>query len=278
MPIDAYSPCPGGLDRKIKFCCADLLGELQKIDRMIEGQQYLACLRHIERLQEHGQQRACLLAIKAQLLRETEQWEAAQAHLTAFLQRFPDNPVALAESAIVRALREGGRAGLAALQQLFGTAGAHLPAVTPRAIGVVAGALLADGHLWVAGRAMLQLQMTLDPDNQSALQALLQVNSSPHLPLVLKSELPWTEPPANAPWKARFEEALEPLRWAHWQGVADRLTALAAEVPDAPVIWHYLAMVRGWLADDAGWIAALRKLASLPIRRMTPSMQKRQPC
>ena len=39
MPIDAYSLCPGGTGKKIKFCCPDFLGELQQIDKMLEGKQ-----------------------------------------------------------------------------------------------------------------------------------------------------------------------------------------------------------------------------------------------
>ena len=64
MAIDAYSLCPGGTGKKIKFCCGDFLAELQKIDRMIEGEQYLACLQHIDHLMAQGpsQDRACLLA------------------------------------------------------------------------------------------------------------------------------------------------------------------------------------------------------------------------
>ena len=54
MAIDAYSPCPGGTGKKIKFCCGgDFLPELQKIDRMIDGEQYLACLQHIDHLMAH---------------------------------------------------------------------------------------------------------------------------------------------------------------------------------------------------------------------------------
>ena len=29
MALDSYSPCPGGRDKKIRFCCPDLLKELQ---------------------------------------------------------------------------------------------------------------------------------------------------------------------------------------------------------------------------------------------------------
>ena len=48
MPIDPYSPCPGGTGKKIKFCCPDLVTELEKIQRMLEGEQRAACLEHIE--------------------------------------------------------------------------------------------------------------------------------------------------------------------------------------------------------------------------------------
>ena len=149
MPIDAYSLCPGGIDRKVKFCCADLLAELQKIDRMVEGEQYLACLQHIDRLQEQGRPRACLLATKALLLRTTGQAEAAEANLQVFREHFPDNPVALAEAAILQAVNEGGRAGLATLQQLFATPHEHLPSRVYEALGVVAEALMEDEE-WIA--------------------------------------------------------------------------------------------------------------------------------
>ena len=42
MAINAYSSCPGGTGKKIKFCCGDLLDEFEQIERMVDGQQYLA--------------------------------------------------------------------------------------------------------------------------------------------------------------------------------------------------------------------------------------------
>ena len=50
---------------------------------------------------------------------------------------------------------------------------------------------------------------------------------------------------------------------ADWQTAAERLTALAADVPGEPVIWRNLATLRGWLADNAGCIEALHKYAAL---------------
>ena len=106
MAIDAYSLCPGGTGKKIKFCCGDFLAELQKIDRMVEGEQYLACLKHIDHLleQEPGRDRACLLATKCVLLRATRSARGRpQAAAAAFLAKHPDNQIALAELAMLAA-------------------------------------------------------------------------------------------------------------------------------------------------------------------------------
>ena len=51
MPIDAYSPCPCGTGKKIKFCCsADIVEDLGKILRMMEGDQRKAALDAVDKL------------------------------------------------------------------------------------------------------------------------------------------------------------------------------------------------------------------------------------
>jgi hypothetical protein len=64
MSLDPYSPCPGGTGKKIKFCCDDLVGELDKIERMVEGEQFVACLDHVTKLDEKQPGRPCLLSWK----------------------------------------------------------------------------------------------------------------------------------------------------------------------------------------------------------------------
>ena len=50
MAIDPYAACPGGTGKKVKFCCDDLTGDLEQIDRLIEGDQISAALEQVERL------------------------------------------------------------------------------------------------------------------------------------------------------------------------------------------------------------------------------------
>src|SRR4029079_6578136 len=117
MPIDPSPPCPGGTGKKIKFCCSDLVGELDKIQRMLEGDQRADCLDHIERLEGKYPARACELASKAMLEAQLGQEAKAEATLATFSQKYPDNPVALAEKATLLATKEGSLAGIGPLQE-----------------------------------------------------------------------------------------------------------------------------------------------------------------
>ena len=67
MPVDPYAICPCGSGKKLKFCCSDLVGEIEKIHRMIEGEQPRAALRHVDQTLATHPGRASLLDLKATL-------------------------------------------------------------------------------------------------------------------------------------------------------------------------------------------------------------------
>lgn len=263
MSLEAYSLCPGGTGKKIKFCCGDFLPELQKIDRMIEGEQYLACLQHVEKLlaQPSSHDRACLLATRCELLRLNGQYDAARAAVEQFVAKFPDNQVALAESAIAAA-PQNSRTSLDWQQRAMAAAAGRLEARTYEAMSVTAGALVRDGFP-VPARALMQLQTYLSKDDAEARHVLSVLCRSRDIPVFLREDLPFGSPPNEAAWKDRFSESLRPTIYGDWRTAVERLSALAAEVPGEPVIWRGLATLRGWLADNVGAAEALRKYAAL---------------
>lgn len=264
MPIDTYSLCPCGTGKKVKFCCPDLLGELQRIDRMLEGEQTLACLEHIERLQRRDPERACLLAIKGLLLRATGRWEDARANAATFADKHPDNPTALAELTIVTAGEQDGSAVMGTLQRALAVADGAIQSRLYEAIGVVARVLLSEQQ-WLAARGLLQLQTAIDREDGQPVQMLVELNRSANVPLLLKDIRPLPSCPDDVPWKPRFEEAMVPAKTGKWQAAAEKLALLAQEVGTSPVIWRTLATFRGWLADTPGCIEALQKLAALDV-------------
>ena len=264
MALDAYSLCPGGTGKKIKFCCPDFVSELEKIDRMIEGEQFIACIQHIDQHEQKGQYRACLMSIKSELLRVTSQIDGAGAYAADFIERFPQSSTAWSEAALLSAVSEGGQAGMSKLQRAIALCDGNIQSRVYEAAAVVANVLIQEGR-WGAGRALLQFLSTLDPEDRDVMERLIYLNRSAEIPVLLKSDAAILPCPPDAPWRARFEAAVAPLKKAQWQEAADRLTTLAAEVVDAPAVWSNLALVRGWLADEAGAREALEKFAELAV-------------
>src|SRR5271165_3549912 len=147
MALDAYSLCPGGTGKKIKFCCPDFVPELEKIDRMIEGEQFIACLQHINQFEEKGQYRACLLAIKSELLRATGQVEGLPAYVASFVERFPQNSTAWSEAALVSATSESAHEGLRKLQRAIELCDGNFQNRVYEAAFVIANILVQE-HYW----------------------------------------------------------------------------------------------------------------------------------
>ncbi|HEY4760184.1 MAG TPA: hypothetical protein VIH42_06360, partial [Thermoguttaceae bacterium] len=265
MAIDVYSQCPGATGKKIKFCCSDFISELEKIDRMIEGEQFAACLQHIDRLREQPENhdRQCLLAYQAMLLRATGQVQAAQTHAAYFLEKYPTNQLALAEAAMLAAGRDDA-AAMNFLQRSFAQAKGSWSWRTYQAAEILTEVYLHQGR-WLPARSLLQFLLLVDKKNENVLQMLTELFRSPEIPLLLKEDPRFPSPPKNAAWKDRYAKALESTTYGDWLGTEQNLTALASEAPDSPAIWRSLATLRGWLADASGCIAALRKYAALDI-------------
>ncbi len=152
MPIDPYSPCPGGTGKKVKFCCADLVQELDKVQRMLEGEQPLAGLDHVRKLDEQYPGRACLQSIRLSLENAVGDHAAAETTLSKFLSAHPGNPVALAEKALFVASHEDPIKGIGWLQQAIEACGTEMPVRVYDAIGTLAIMLLSARHIAPARR------------------------------------------------------------------------------------------------------------------------------
>lgn len=264
MPLDAYSLCPGGTGKRIKFCCKDMLPELQHVERMIEGEQHHACVQHIDTLEKKYPERACLWSIKCQLLRALGDVDTLQGTVARFVAKHPDNVIALSEQAMLTAVEETGRQGVALLQKALTLSGAEVPGRLYEALGVVAEVLLSEGEV-IAARALLLLQTAIHREETRPFEMAMQISASPRVPLLLRDDPDLDECPADVQWKAAFQEALAPVAQGFWAAAVERLSALTARTGDAPAVWRNLARLKSWLADSEGAAAAYRKYASISV-------------
>ena len=261
MALDPYQPCLCGSGKKLKFCCGDLAPEVEKISRMIAGEQYAAALKHLRAITAKHPERVTLLGMLAMLETNQEEFEAARKTLDTLIVKQPENPRGWAELAILEAVSANGKAAVEPLQRALETAEMEISARLYLAIGVVGQALFEQGEVWAA-RAHFSLQSSMAPqDDHRPGMMLMELQRGEGIPLLMKSDYSPPEPPADAPWKAEFVAAIEQSFYGRWRAAERKLTSLAQKHADAPQIWRSVADLRSNLADNEGAVEALRRFA-----------------
>jgi hypothetical protein len=263
-PIDSYAYCPCGSGKKLKFCCHDIADEMGKIQDMLQGGQRAACLDYIESIEKKFPDRAYLVTTKALLQSALGSQGAALATLENFLAKEPNNSVALAEHGLVTATLKGPIAGVASIQKALEAGKEALSGRVVASVERLGEMLMMDGQV-MAARGHFMLSYTMNPNDEQSLQMLARFFGAPNIPLPLKNEQTLVPAPEGVAWKAEFDTAIDGARRGLWQSTADKLAVIAEQNPTASEPWRNLAILRGWLADTQGSIAALRKLSTLDI-------------
>lgn len=263
MSIDRYSSCPGGTGKKIKFCCADLVSDLDKVARMVQGRQNASCLELLSQLEARYGNRACLLAVKLSLEQGMKNQTAALSTLRRFLESHPDNPIALAELAVEQVRRGELLSGLHNLQRAVRGSGSELPHPVFTAMGRMAEQFLHAGHMLPA-RGLLLLQSSINRANtEQAREMLARLTASPAVPVLFKDSMPFDTAAPGVSWANDFNSALGLATRAQWQQAAELWTALTSVAGDAPRLWRNLGIVRGYMGDYTGAAHAWRQYAGL---------------
>lgn len=252
MSLDVYSYCPAGTGKKIKFCCPNNWQDLEKVSRLIEGEQFRAALQLVDQLLAKQPGRACLWSYKTVLERASGNLASALAAADEFFSRFPDNPVALAERVIALALQDDPRAALPVLEQSLQ---ASVDAKAPLATRQIEAMLLLMRRLTELGEVpavmywITWVEMYL-PSLGSEIQSLKRQLAEYHeQPLLLR------EPPILLPIKVP-EDASPEYRLAAVLVNGGRLTEARRVLrdwiqarPESPLPWYLLGMCSLWQAD-----------------------------
>jgi tetratricopeptide (TPR) repeat protein len=265
MAVDPYAPCPCGSGKKLKFCCSDLVGEIEKIHRMIEGDQPRAALRHTEQTLARFPRRASLLDLKATIALSLGEVDSARDTAEQFVQAHPDSPIAQACHAMWLSAAGRAREAVDALQRALELTDRELPHRVYEAIGAVGRALLASGHV-MAAQAHLWLQASIaPPDDKRALEMLVSLNRYAGLPLLLRDRLrlaPW---PADASWRGEAEEASRQSDRGRWRRAVDLIDGLGQQYGAEPALVYNRAVIGGWLGDERALVAGLHAFAELDV-------------
>ena len=265
MAIDLYAPCPCGSGKKLKFCCGDLASEIEKVHRMIQGEQPHAALKHVEHLLEKEPQRASLLDLQATIELTLHSFDAARQTIDTFLAAHPQSASAHAHAAILAAAVESGTAAIGPLQDALERLEKDMPLRVLEAIGAVGQALLMEGEL-VAARTHLLLYAGIAPEGDNrGLELLLRMNLKAGLPLLMREYLLLADCPPDVSWQEQFEEAKQCSGRGLWRRAEAIMAKLRSEAGAVPAIVYNLAVLRGWLGDVAALAAGLHEYAALDV-------------
>ena len=278
MALDTYAPCPGGTGKKIKFCCPELVGDLEQLERLVAGDQISAALDQVKRLAEKHPGRACLMATRTKLELSTKQFAEAAASSQAFLAAHPENPLALGQAAISDAI--AGRMLEAAA--LFDKARAAAVTagraeggqdVSPELVRIAATLVQVAGQLGHVGFSQGILEWVFDRSlgSEDERRLLAAMVGSAGVPPALRTKVRLLPAAADAPWRPEFDAALEHARqwrlakaltgFRSLKGVAGESRELFANIAvlcemlarpvEAAEAWLALARLRDTPHDDA---------------------------
>lgn len=264
MPLDPYSLCPGGRDKKIRFCCPDMVKEIEQIERLLESKQSGACLSFIESLEKDHPDCACLVAAKLTVYRIEDRWEDALNLSRDFLAKEPDNPVAAAEYALALGVTGQLKEAISQVVDAFeqakeGTAHSSLISTTLQ----IGACMLMRGIVMpvvAIGNRLKMFPMAQDQANS----LLYQASSVVDIPMLLRDMMFDQYCPDHFSAKAEFEDAIELLSLMRWKQGLAKLESLTKYADQWPNIWRNVAAVHFWLMDDEKGREALAKFASLP--------------
>ena len=264
MSLDAYQPCPCGSGKKIKFCgCKDLLPDLDKVSQMLDGEQRHAALAELDRLLTKQPDQPALLAMKSSVQMNLEDIEGAGETTEHFLKVAPNNAVALAQSAMIKAANGEGHAAVAMLQRSLEEIEQQIALPVYEAVGVIGQVLLAEGkYLAARGHLLLQAAFSGGKDER-AMNMVMQLNSAREVPLPLKLDLRYEPCPADAAWRGEFTAAMKCAERGAWQLAFDQLQSLAEKAQNQPPILKNLALISSWLGDSEKTVKAWRRYAAI---------------
>jgi len=261
MTIDAYSYPPCGTNQKIKFYCPDMIGDIEKIERMLQGEQRVACLEYVQKLlQKHPEHSVPLFYNAILQLQLSEEQQATEAVKT-FLEKHPDNPAAHALYSTLQAALGNVEEAVDELQTALENTVDQLHPSLYDAFGAVGQGLLMRGHV-LGARSHFSLQANIAPeDDNSSMQMLVRLNQTPEIPIFLKQDLTLTPCPEGFPRISEFDSALQDAAKGRWRRGLDKFEELRKIAPRNSAILENIASLQYSLGLDEDAVATLHSFA-----------------
>jgi len=284
MSLDAYSPCPCGSGKKLKFCCQPIAAEMERVERYQQGQQTRLALLALDAIDRKHPGNAWAVTARAEILLHEGEADEATEVLEGLIREQPDHKYAIGLMALASFSADGYELAKPAIHRAYQRCARSFPALTANLAMGIAGTMLGTAR-YLSARAHLGLALGMAPDDDKAevFHRLVQFDGNRRAPFPLRSvhELAEFTPAENKQEEARKAHLLCLL--GCWRPAAKILSQLAEEQPDdaaldAPAashpsrdaaLWYDVGLCRAWDGDEKLAAEALHKAAALQSDRET---------
>ncbi|MEX0717512.1 MAG: hypothetical protein WD066_13045 [Planctomycetaceae bacterium] len=269
MPFDPYSPCPCGSGKKLKFCCHAIADDMEKAQRLHDGNQLEASLRLFDAIVEKHPENPWPVLRRAAILFRAERGPEAIPSLERLVEARPENSFALILLAAIVASASGFAANKPLIHRAFQRGVGLLPEMLVQ-LAMIGAAEAMSRRKYMAGRQHLVLALRLAPEQvrSDIFQSLLQVDADRRVPFPFRSvhRLAEVVPTHESSAESLRKEAAKAAQVAErgcYAPAGVLFQRCAGKDTDNAALWHNVGLCRAWDGDEAGAAEAFRRSARL---------------
>ena len=263
MATNPYSPCPCGSGKKFKFCCQDVVADLQRISGLARNQPEVALAQVQVLAQKHPNRESVIRELLVLLLNSGRVDEATQTCMQ-FLKSNPDNPSIL----LIYADISLQRSGFDAARRIVHRACQVSVRQYPREVGVLLARI--GRELFIRGsipaaREHLQLASRLHEHNSSsvATTGFEQINENSGIPYLARVHWSLLNIDGTPEVVQQHERALRLCLLGCWEPASIIYNRLADQLPGSSAVWYNLGLCQMWDGRDAEASSSLHHSAVL---------------
>ena len=262
MSVDIYSPCPCGSGKKLKFCCHAIADEMDRIIRLVEGNQPRVALQQLEVLAKKHPENPWIGTTRGMLLLDLNEGATARDILKVLLEDHPENDLAIVLYAAAMIQAEGFDNAKRAIHRAFQRSAKKLPALVGDIASSMASMHAARSHM-MAAREHLALALRLAPEDkrQKLFVQLLELDGADEIPYPLRGSHLLPTITGSDELQKEVRKGQKYAAVGCWSIAADVFTALANATPERPELWHSAGLCRAWDGDEKNSAEALHRAA-----------------
>jgi tetratricopeptide (TPR) repeat protein len=264
MAIDVYSPCPCGSGKKLKFCCHDIVHDMQNVLQLRQNGQPRQALKALEKIEARAPRNPWMLTVKAAMLADQDETEAALQTVDRLLEASPNHPYGLYLRATSLFREQGFEAARPAIEKAY----EYGIDANPVAMAGLSEAVMYDffhSRQFLAVRKYITLLPRLAvPEIQSEiLRQLMEFDSLRNIPYPLRSEYPLRTAEQAGVSDPRWRRAEELADHFGFGQAADLFSEMADRQPKNAAIRYNAGLCYAWAAESRPAAEALHRAAAL---------------